>query len=44
MSLLRRWEAGETIAFRQVADVVWTLLFDTVERGRLDERDEQFKT
>ena len=44
MSLLRRWEASETIAFREVSDGVWTLSFDTVERGRLDEWDEQFKT
>lgn len=36
--------AGETIAFEEVADGVWSLVFYTVELGRFDERDYQLKT
>ena len=36
--------AGETIAFEEVADGVWSLSFYTVELGRFDERDYQLKT
>ena len=36
--------AGETIAFEEVADGIWSLSFYTVELGRFDERDYQLKT
>ena len=36
--------AGETIAFEEVADGVWTIRFYDVELGRFDERDYQLKT
>ena len=36
--------AGETIAFEEVADGVWSLSFYAVELGRFDKRNYQIKT
>lgn len=44
MRFLSQALAGETIAFEEGADGVWSLSFYTVELGRFEERAYQLKT